>query len=88
MSMYNLLEYSSNYSDTTGSLWCFPKDEATKFDAGIGDNVAFKIFVHKTKLVEEKEAQLAPNNNSGILKNARTANAKLNENLNGQNIVF
>ena len=61
--MYNLLEYSSNYSDTTRSLWCFPKDEATKFNADIGDNVAFKTFVHKTKLVEEKEAQIAPNNN-------------------------
>ena len=58
ISMYNLLEYSSNYSDTTRSLWCFPKDEATKFNADIGDNVAFKTFVHKTKLVEEKEAHL------------------------------
>ena len=28
MSMYSLLEYSSNYSDTTGSLWFYSKDEA------------------------------------------------------------
>ena len=32
MLKYNLLEYSSNYSDTTGSLWCYSKDEATDFD--------------------------------------------------------
>ena len=28
MSMYNLIEYSSNYSETTGSLWFCSKDEA------------------------------------------------------------
>ena len=26
---YNLLEYSSNYSDMTDRLWCYSKDEAT-----------------------------------------------------------
>ena len=26
MSMYNLIEYSDNYSDTSGSLWQFKKD--------------------------------------------------------------
>ena len=30
--MYNLIEYSSNYSETTGSLWFYSKDEATNFD--------------------------------------------------------
>ena len=25
MPMYNLLEYSSNYSDTTGSLWFYQR---------------------------------------------------------------
>ena len=29
MPMYNLLEYSSNYSETTRSLWFYSKDEAT-----------------------------------------------------------
>ena len=29
--MYNLLEYTSNYSDTTSSLF-FSKNEATDFD--------------------------------------------------------
>ena len=29
MPMYNFLEYISNYSDTTSSLCCYSKDEAT-----------------------------------------------------------
>ena len=27
MSTYNLIEYSDNYSDTSGSLWQFKRDE-------------------------------------------------------------
>ena len=27
MPMYNLIEYSDNYSDTSGSLWQFKSDE-------------------------------------------------------------
>ena len=27
MTMYNLIEYSNNYSDTSGSLWQFRRDE-------------------------------------------------------------
>ena len=27
MSMYNLIEYSDNYPDTSGSLWQFKRDE-------------------------------------------------------------
>ena len=42
--MYNLIEYSSNYSDTTGSFSFYSKDEATTFDADIVDNGQFKIF--------------------------------------------
>ena len=29
MPMYNLIEYSDNYSDTSGSLWHFKRDEMT-----------------------------------------------------------
>ena len=32
MLMYNLLEYSLNDSDITGSLWFYSRDEATNFD--------------------------------------------------------
>ena len=44
MAMYNLLQYSSNYSDTTGSLWFYSKDEAIDFNADITNTVAFKSF--------------------------------------------
>ena len=35
MSMYYLFEYSSNYSETRGSLWFYSKDEATNFNGNI-----------------------------------------------------
>ena len=38
MPMYNLIEYSSNYSETTGSLWFYSKDEATNFNNYIANN--------------------------------------------------
>ena len=36
MLMYNLLEYSLNDSDITGSLWFYSRDEATNFDVIAG----------------------------------------------------
>ena len=30
--MYNLIEYSDNYSDTSGSLWQFKRDEVPTND--------------------------------------------------------
>ena len=47
MPMYNLLEYSSNYSDTTAILWFYFKDKATNFNANIEDDNAFKSFKYK-----------------------------------------
>ena len=41
MPMYNLIEYSSNYSERTGSLWFYSKDVATNFDANIANNNNF-----------------------------------------------
>ena len=38
MPMYNLMEYSSNYSETTGSLRFCSKDEATNFNVDIAHN--------------------------------------------------
>ena len=67
--MYNLIEYSSNYSETTGSLWFYSKDEATKFNAYIANTNNFKSFMYKSKLLENTEADGA----NGILKNAATA---------------
>ena len=44
MPVYNLIEYSSNYSETTGSLWFYSKDEATNFNADIANDSNFKPF--------------------------------------------
>ena len=44
MSMYNLIEYSLNYSKTTGSLWFYSKDEATNFNNNIENTDDFKSF--------------------------------------------
>ena len=37
MNMYNLIEYSDNYSDSTASLYQFKRQEQPKTDAGLGD---------------------------------------------------
>ena len=41
MSLYNLIEYSSNYSETTGNLWFYSKDETTNFNADIANGGNF-----------------------------------------------
>ena len=51
MSVYYVLEYSLNYSDTTGSLLFYSKDEATNLDGNIEENDDSKSFKHKTKLI-------------------------------------
>ena len=56
MCIYNLIEYSSNYSETTGSLWFYPKNEATNFDANISNTNNFKSFEYKAKLLENTVA--------------------------------
>ena len=55
MPMYNLIEYSSNYSETTGSLWFFSKDEATDFNADIVNTTDFESFKYRAKLMERME---------------------------------
>ena len=43
MLMYNLTEYSDNYSDTSGSLWLFKRDEiATNANACYASSSSFK----------------------------------------------
>ena len=69
MPMYNLLEYSSDYSDTKGSLRFYSKDEVTTFNADIGNNNAFKSFEYKVNLLEDTVVD----GNNGILKNVTIA---------------
>ena len=40
MFMYNLIESSDNYSDTSGSLWQFKRNESPMTNAGNPDNVS------------------------------------------------
>ena len=47
MPMYNLIEYSPNYSETTESSWLYSKDEATNFNADIVNGNKFKSFKYK-----------------------------------------
>ena len=39
MPVYNLINYSDNYSDTLGNLWQFKRDESVT-NAGNPDNVS------------------------------------------------
>ena len=55
--MYNLLEYSSNYSTTTGGVLFYSKEEGTNFN--------FKSFKYKSKLLENTEA------NGKLVKNGK-----------------
>ena len=48
--MYNLIEYSSNYSETRGSLWFYSNDEVTNFNANIVNDGNFKSFKYEAKL--------------------------------------
>ena len=41
MPMYNLIEYSDNYSDTSGTLWQFARDEIINNADVTNDNNAF-----------------------------------------------
>ena len=59
--MYSLIEHSSNYFKTTGSLWF------------ISSGLNFKSFEYNTKLLENTEAQPNPHPANGILKNATIA---------------
>ena len=50
MPMYNLIEYSDNYSKTSRSLWQYYKDEPN-------DNLAnFESFKYKTKITGKTPA--------------------------------
>ena len=42
--MYNLIEYSSNYSEPKGSLWFYSEDEATDYNCNIATDGDFKSF--------------------------------------------
>ena len=56
MPMYNLLEYSDNYADSSGSLYQFKRNESPMNDAGNLNNVALEnsaSFKYKASLLEK-----------------------------------
>ena len=64
MPMYNLIEYSDNYSDTSGSLWQFKRDEVPTENADLSiDNS--KSFKYKAALVG-KTTNAVKNTNSSV----------------------
>ena len=48
MSIYNLLEYSKNYSILSGNLWNYYRDEIEDINDNLSDGKSFK---YKTKIV-------------------------------------
>ena len=55
MPMYNLFEYSKNYSKTTGSLWNYYRDEPNSGVGGPNNNINYsmkdsKSFDYKTSI--------------------------------------
>ena len=54
MPMYNLIEYSDNYSDTSGSLWQFKRDEIINNEDVTNDNNA-PSFKYKANLIGNTE---------------------------------
>ena len=55
ISLYNLLKYSSKYSELTGSLWFYAKGEATCFDVDIVSIDDFTSFKYKAILLRDTD---------------------------------
>ena len=56
MPMYNLIEYSDNYADSSGNLYQFNRDESPMNDAGGPLNVALDnstSFKYKANLIQK-----------------------------------
>ena len=64
MPMYNLIEYRDNYSDTSGSLWQFKRDEVPAGNADLTiDNC--QSFKYKAAYLG-KTANAVNNTNSSV----------------------
>ena len=70
---YSLIEYSSNYSETTGSLWFYYKDEQLILMMILLIMIILNLSSIRLNLLGNTAAQPAPNAANGILKNATTA---------------
>ena len=69
MSMYNLLKYSGNYADSSGSLYQFKRDESPMNDNNNPLNVALDISVSfKCNASLLRKATDADNNDRSLKK--------------------
>ena len=69
--MYNLIEYSDNYSDTSGRLWQFKRDEPTVAEAGNPYDVSTNnssSFKYKSCFLKPLDAT-----DNGVFKNVKIA---------------
>ena len=64
MTMYNLIEYSNSYSDTSGSLWQFKRDEVPGGNPNLSINTS-QSFKYKAALLG-KTANAVANTNSSV----------------------
>ena len=42
--IFNVIDYSWNYSETTGGLWFYSKNEANNFNVDIANTNSFEYF--------------------------------------------
>ena len=69
MPMYNLIEYSDNYSDTSGSLWQFKRGEQPTNNNGAFINITAKntsSFKYKSNLIGDADADGANRKKEGV----------------------
>ena len=67
MPVYNLLEYSKNYSETSGSLWNYYRDEPNSSTGDNDDNINYSIkgsksFDYKTNITGKLEGGIGTKN--------------------------
>ena len=68
--MYNLIEYSDNYSDTSGSLWQFKRDEQNMNNGNLAGVTTDDLTSFKYKSSFSKSLTADDN---GLLKNVKIA---------------
>ena len=68
--MYNLIKYSDNYSDTSGSLWQFKRDESPVTNAGNPDNVSVD---NSSSFKYQSFLNLVADTDNGVFKNIKIA---------------
>ena len=73
VSVYSLIKYSPNYSDTPGRLWQFQRDESSVTDAGNAGNVPtnnWSLFKYKSSILKIKPNAVV---NNGVLKKCKNS---------------